>query len=51
MGANELAECVNLTDIMDLKQEHHLETKFNISMNSIRSVGEQDFVFHSEFRV
>ena len=41
MGANELAECVNLTEIMDLSRksdtflmEHHLETKFNISMNS-----------------
>ena len=31
--------------------EHHLETKFNISMNSMRSEGEQDFVFHSEFYV
>ena len=58
MGANELAESVNLTEIMDLKQEirdffieHHLETKFNISVNSMRSEGEQDLVFHSEFRV
>ena len=32
--------------------EHHLETKFNISsMNSMRSDGEQDLIFHSEFRV
>ena len=30
--------------------EHHLETKFNIFMNSMRSEGEQDLVFHSEFR-
>ena len=29
--------------------EYHLETKFNISMNSMRSEGEQDLVFHSEF--
>ena len=35
MRANELAECVNLAEIMDLKREirdflmeHHLETKF-----------------------
>ena len=31
--------------------EHHLETKFNISMNSVRRVDEQDLAFHSEFRV
>ena len=31
--------------------EHHLETKFNISMNSMRSEVEQDLVFHSEFCV
>ena len=31
--------------------EHHLETKFNISMNSMQSEGEQDLGFHSEFRV
>ena len=31
--------------------EHHLETKFNISLNSKRSDREQDLVFHSEFRV
>ena len=30
---------------------HHLETKFNISMNSMRNQGEQDLVFHNEFRV
>ena len=30
--------------------EHHLETKFNISSNSVQSE-EQDLVFHSEFRV
>ena len=51
MSANELAECVSLTEIMDLKQEireHHLETKFNISMNSRCSEGEQNLVFHSE---
>ena len=42
MTPNELAECVNLTEMMDLKQEirdfsleHHLETKFNIPMNSM----------------
>ena len=45
MTTNELAECVNLTEIMDLKQEirdleHHLETNFNISSNSMRSEGE-----------
>ena len=58
MRANELAECVNLTEIMDFKQEirdfsyeHHLERKFNISVNSMRSEGERDLVFHSEFRV
>ena len=31
--------------------EHHLESKFNISMNSMRSEGEQDLVFHSAFLV
>ena len=31
--------------------EHHLETKFNTSMNSMLSEGEQDLVFHSEFCV
>ena len=58
MRANKLAECVNLTEIMDFKQEietflmeHHLERKFNISVNSMRSEGERDLVFHSEFRV
>ena len=58
MRANELAECVNLTEIMDFWQksetflmEHHLERKFNISVNSMRSEGERDLVFHSEFRV
>ena len=28
--------------------ELHLETKFNISVNSVRSEGEQDLVFHSD---
>ena len=64
MTANTSAECGNLTEIMYLKQEirdfsygtsflmeHHLETKFNISSNSVRSEGEQDLIFHSEFRV
>ena len=47
MRANELAECVNPTEIMDFKQEiraflmeHHLERKLNISVNSMRSQGE-----------
>ena len=31
--------------------EHHLEKKFNTSVNSLRSEGERDLVFHSEFRV
>ena len=31
--------------------EHHLERKFNISVNSMGSEGERDSVFHSEFRV
>ena len=31
--------------------EHHLETKFNFSMDSMRSESEQDLVFHIEFRV
>ena len=31
--------------------EHHLERKFDISVNSMRSEGEWDLVFHSEFRV
>ena len=31
--------------------EHHPERKFNISVNSMRSEGERDLVFHSEFRV
>ena len=31
--------------------EHHLERKFNISVNSMRSESELDLVFHSEFRV
>ena len=31
--------------------EHYLETKFNTSMNSLRSEGEQDLVFHSELRI
>ena len=58
MSADELAECVNLTEIMDFKQEIRdfsygtsPEEKFNISMNSMRSEGERDLVFHSEFRV
>ena len=29
--------------------EHRLERKFNV--NSMRSEGKRDFVFHSEFRV
>ena len=41
MRANELAECVNLTQIMDFKQEigdfsyGTKKRKFNISVNSI----------------
>ena len=31
--------------------ELHLERKFNSSVNSMRSDGERDLVFHSEFRV
>ena len=33
--------------------EHHLEKKYisNISVNSMRSQGEWDLVFHSELRV
>ena len=31
--------------------EHHLERKFNISVNSIRSEGAGGFSFSSEFRV
>ena len=31
--------------------EHHLERKFNISVNSMPSESEQDLIFHSEFRV
>ena len=31
--------------------EHHLERKFNISVNSMRSEDEWDLVFHSEFPV
>ena len=31
--------------------EHHLETKFNRPKNSMRSEGEQDLIFHCEFRV
>ena len=31
--------------------EHHLERTFIISVNSMRSEGERDIVFHSEFRV
>ena len=31
--------------------EHHLEKKFNISSNSMRSEGEQDLVFCSELLV
>ena len=58
MRANELAECENLTEIMDFKQEIRyfsygtsLERKFNIYVNSMRSEGERDLVFHSEFLV
>ena len=29
----------------------HLDTNFNICKNSVQSDGEQDLVFHSEFRV
>ena len=36
---------------MTFLMEHHLETKFNISMNSMGSEGEQDLFFYSEFRV
>ena len=28
-----------------------MERKFNISVNSMRSEGERDLVFHSEFQV
>ena len=31
--------------------EHHLETKFNISLNSMHNEDEQILVFHSEFDV
>ena len=31
--------------------KHHLERRFNISVNSMRSEGERGLVFHSEFRV
>ena len=31
--------------------EHHMQRKFNTSLNSMRSEDERDFVFHSEFRV
>ena len=31
--------------------EHHLEGKFNISVNSMRSKGDRDLVCHSEFWV
>ena len=31
--------------------EHHLERKFDISVNCMRSEGERDLVFHSEFPV
>ena len=31
--------------------EHHLERKFNFSVNSMRSEGERDLVSHSEFWV
>ena len=31
--------------------EHHLERKFNISVNSMRSEVERDLDIHSEFRV
>ena len=60
MRANELAECVNLTEIMDFKQEIRdfsygtssgEKIYDNISVNSMRSEGERDLVFHSEFRV
>ena len=60
MRANELAECVNLTEIMDFKQEIRYfsygtspgeKIYDNISVNSMRSEGERDLVFHSEFRV
>ena len=36
---------------MTFLMEHQLETKFNISVNSMRSEGEQDLFFHREFRV
>ena len=56
--ANELAECVNLRNYGFLSRksetflmEHHLERKLNISVNSMRSEGERDLVFHSQFRV
>ena len=58
MGANKLDECVNLTEIMDLKQEIRdfsygtsPRENINISVNSMPSEGERDLVFHSEFRV
>ena len=56
--ANELAECVNLRNYGFLSRksetflmEHHLERKLNISVSSMRSEGERDLVFHSQFRV
>ena len=58
MSADELAECVNLTEIMDFKQEikdfsygTSPGEKILISLISMRSEGERDLVFHSEFRV
>ena len=58
MSADELAECVNLTEIMDFKQKikdfsygTSPGEKILISLNSMRSEGERDLVFHIEFRV
>ena len=31
--------------------QHHMERKINISVNSVRSKGERDLAFLSEFRV
>ena len=31
--------------------EHHLERKFDISVNSMRSQGERNLVFHNKFWV
>ena len=48
MGANELAECVNLTEIMDLKQEIRNYANLLLSIYLYILTSEEDFRWCSD---